>query len=350
MACVVVALVTSALSSQHLDTETNMKRGLFWGVLVATLFLMNHLKDGPFFRPHPVVWRFVLAASVVYEGFLVFLLFQAPEDGRHVFSFYDKRLGEPLPRESYADNCAVYDPEHKDGPFGNIYNAFFDIFVVAHIFGHWVKAMIFRSYWMSWLLSINFEFLESSLAFQLPNFNECWWDSWLLDAFGCNAIGIYLGMKTCDWLEMRTYTWENFWAITSFRGKIKRAAIQLTPISWEHFAWRPSESLGRWLACLVVMLVCLSVELNAFYLKHVLYIPSYSSLNLFRLCITSPACAVACRELYQYVNDPNCIRFGQQAWMVIVIVITEILIVVKVHCACLFLISRLSLFLCLPRP
>jgi phosphatidylserine synthase 2 len=32
--------------------------------------------DGPFTRPHPALWRAVLGLTVLYEMFLVFLLFQ----------------------------------------------------------------------------------------------------------------------------------------------------------------------------------------------------------------------------------------------------------------------------------
>ena len=45
----------------------------------------------------------------------------------------------------------------------------------------------------SWFISIAFELCEKTLQHWLPNFNECWWDSWLLDVAICNAIGIYTG-------------------------------------------------------------------------------------------------------------------------------------------------------------
>jgi hypothetical protein len=41
-------------------------------IFIGTLMF----KDGPFVRPHPAFWRMVLAASVVYQIFLVFLLYQ----------------------------------------------------------------------------------------------------------------------------------------------------------------------------------------------------------------------------------------------------------------------------------
>ena len=39
------------------------------------------------------------------------------------------------------------------------------------------------------MLSIGFEFMELTFQHMLPNFNECWWDSWILDVAVCNFIG-----------------------------------------------------------------------------------------------------------------------------------------------------------------
>ena len=33
-------------------------------------------REGPFFRPHPIVWKLALAVAIMYELVLVFLLFQ----------------------------------------------------------------------------------------------------------------------------------------------------------------------------------------------------------------------------------------------------------------------------------
>lgn len=46
---------------------------------------------------------------------------------------------------------------------------------------------------MTWIISILFEIVELSLRHWIPNFYECWWDSLLLDLFGCNLIGILIG-------------------------------------------------------------------------------------------------------------------------------------------------------------
>jgi len=45
--------------------------------------------------------------------------------------------------------------------------------------------------------------MEASLGHMLPNFNECWYDSWVLDVALCNVIGITAGMATVRWLDCK---------------------------------------------------------------------------------------------------------------------------------------------------
>lgn len=51
-----------------------------------------------------------------------------------------------------------------------------DAFVIAHLLGWYGKAVVLRDYWFCWILSVMFEVMEYSLAHQLNNFAECWWD------------------------------------------------------------------------------------------------------------------------------------------------------------------------------
>lgn len=52
-----------------------------------------------------------------------------------------------------------------------------------------------RDYQLLWVLSIGFELMELTFQHMLPNFNECWWDSWILDVAVCNFLGMWAGMK-----------------------------------------------------------------------------------------------------------------------------------------------------------
>ncbi|TNN17735.1 Phosphatidylserine synthase 2 [Schistosoma japonicum] len=145
----------------------------------------------------------------------------------------------------------------------------------------------------------------------------------------CNLLGIWLGMKTINYLSMKHYYWRGMWNIPSYRGKLRRAMLQFTPHRWTDFDWRPTGSLKRWLGTLVLGVVILTAELNTFYLKFVLWVPPPHFLCLGRLIFLILMGATAIREYFEYLDDPKCKRFGRQAWMLSSIIITELLIVMK---------------------
>ncbi|XP_067603832.1 phosphatidylserine synthase 2 isoform X6 [Pseudorca crassidens] len=187
-----------------------------------------------------------------------------------------------------------------------------------------------RDWWMCTIVSVMFEFLEYSLEHQLPNFSECWWDHWIMDVLVCNGLGIYCGMKTLEWLSLKTYKWQGLWNIPTYKGKMKRIVFQFTPYSWVRFEWKPASSLRRWLAVCGIILVFLLAELNTFYLKFVLWMPPEHYLVLLRLVFFVNVGGVAMREIYDFMDDPKLHKkLGQQAWLVAAITVTELLIVVK---------------------
>ncbi|XP_039696357.1 phosphatidylserine synthase 2 isoform X8 [Pteropus medius] len=177
------------------DTAYNTKRGIVASILVFLCFGVTQAKDGPFSRPHPAYWRFWLCASVVYELFLIFILFQVSgssvlavlwelrwscgpqtvQDGRQFLKYVDPKLGVPLPERDYGGNCLIYDPDNETDPFHNVWDKL-DGFVPAHFLGWYLKTLMIRDWWTCTVVSVMFEFLEYSLEHQLPNFSECWWD------------------------------------------------------------------------------------------------------------------------------------------------------------------------------
>lgn len=70
-------------------------------------------------------------------------------------------------------------------------------------------------------------------------------------------------------------------------------------------------------------------ELNAFYLKTLLWIPSDHPLVTLRLVACFLFALPATREAYQYLADPRCRRIGVHAWMAVINVATEVLVCVK---------------------
>ena len=40
---------------------------------------------------------------------------------------------------------------------------------------------------------------------------------WIMDALVCNGMGIYLGMKTLNYLSMKPYHWRGMWNQPTYR-------------------------------------------------------------------------------------------------------------------------------------
>ncbi|XP_055335120.1 phosphatidylserine synthase 2-like [Paramacrobiotus metropolitanus] len=322
-----VLIYVALFEPVSLDSDYNLKRGIVSACVAFLIIGILQTSDGPFRRPHPVFWRLIFSITVLYELSLIFLLFQSADDARRLLKHIDPTLGEVLPEKDYGGNCKLYDENHTD-PYHNIWDKM-DGFVPTHFFGWWLKTLILRDYWLCMVISVMFEILEYTLEHQLPNFSECWWDHWIMDALVCNGLGILAGMLTLKYLNIRPYFWRGLWRIPTYSGKLKRMVSQFTPYSWIEFDWRPFSSFKRWLAMMGLIVVFLAAELNTFYVKYVLWIPPPNSLNLIRLVFYLLAGAVGMRETFEYFDNPNCKKFGKQAWLVLAVIITELLIVLR---------------------
>ncbi|KAG0216819.1 hypothetical protein BGX33_012039 [Mortierella sp. NVP41] len=316
-----LSLVYVAMTPELDDTLTNVKIGVLACIGVFCVFGMLQFRDSLLLRPHPALWRVVLSLGVVYQLFLVFLLFQNKHDARRFFTYLDPSLGIPLPEKSYGDACEL--------TYDNIVSQVFDEFVVAHALGWFCKALILRDYTFCWILSVMFEVMEYSLSHQLNNFDECWWDHWILDVLICNWLGMYLGVKTCEYFEMKQYSWQGLAEIPTLRGKMKRSIAQFTPKSWTKFEWDMTKSFKSYCTVLFILTMFLICELNAFYLKTLLWIPPAHSINVIRIFAFFMFGIPGVREAYQYFHDVNCKRIGPQAWLLIGNIATEVLIVCK---------------------
>ncbi|XP_066941622.1 phosphatidylserine synthase 2-like [Macrobrachium rosenbergii] len=328
MVFMICFLVYEALTPPDEDMVDNTKRGLVASVLVFILLGVTVTPDGPFKRPHPAIWRFTFIISIVYELGLIFMLYQSASGARQLLKHIDSKLGEPIEEKEYGGNCRLFDHEAPNDPYHNIWDKL-DLFVPLHFFGWWMKTLLLRDWWLCWVVSVMFEILEYTLEHQLPNFSECWWDHWIMDALVCNGLGIYCGLQTLKYFSMKTYHWRGLWNIPSYRGKLRRIMAQFGPYVWVDYDWKPLSSLGRWFSMLGIIAVFLLAELNTFYLKFVLWVEPSHWANLVRLVFILPWGAVALREVFQFLDDPDCVKFGRQSWLFLVIVCTELLIVIK---------------------
>lgn len=363
--CAIGLLAYVGMSTDVLEEGRSKQRlGIYAAIAGFLLFSMIQFRDGPFIRPHPAFWRIVLGINLIYELAMVFLLFQDLNTARGYMVLLDSNLGVPLPEKNYAEDCSL--------SWMTIWNAL-DIFCVAHALGWFGKALILRDYWFCWILSIAFEFAEYSLEHQLANFGECWWDHWVLDVLLCNWLGTYVGMKTCQYLEVKHFSWQNIRPFSfgssklamrrkknesiddstgqnqpttqtvpdstvakkpkrpgAIRRNTKRVLKQFSPHDFTKFEWAGTSSFTAYFTVVLLLSVFLAAELSPFYLKFLLWMEPSHPFVVARLVGVFLCGLPAVRELYQYMNDSRrAVRMGQHTWLLLSTICTELLVIIK---------------------
>nr|CAG4642487.1 EOG090X05CZ [Evadne anonyx] len=318
------ALLYSAFTRDDHDLRDNIWSGFKCVVFVFLVISVLAFPNGPFTRPHPALWRMVFGLSVLYLVALEFCLFQNYSTLRGVLVWIDPALNDfhiDMDKE-YGVNCSDVTYERLWGHL--------DVFAFSHFSGWIMKALLVRHYGILWTISVMWEITEMAFAHLLPNFVECWWDAVILDILLCNGLGIWVGMKICQYLEMREYKWESIKDIHSTSDKIKRAVLQFTPVNWTQVRWMdPQSSLMRFFAVCQLVLFWQITELNTFFLKHIFELPADHKLNMWRLVLIGLVVAPSLRQYYTYVTDTRCQRVGTQCWVFMFIMFTEAIICLK---------------------
>eukprot|EP01129_Flabellula_baltica_P007982 TRINITY_DN3141_c4_g1_i1.p1 TRINITY_DN3141_c4_g1~~TRINITY_DN3141_c4_g1_i1.p1 ORF type:complete len:400 (-),score=52.38 TRINITY_DN3141_c4_g1_i1:234-1310(-) len=283
----------------------NIKTGLIAILCVFLLFCAIQLPDGFFIRPHPSFWRVVQGMSIVYLLILTFMLFQTPEFNREILlNALDPTLGVKLPEKHYAEDCRVFTPENPKSNFANIMDKI-DIFVPAHFIGWVLKYITYRDVYFAWFMSLLFEACELSLQHILPNFAECWWDHLFFDIIICNGIGIYIGYLFMKYQEQDSFNWAGFRTTgQKKKGLFAKLMTPFTPYHWTQYRWAALSSPNRFLGVIFLMIAGSVAELNTFFLKYTLWIPSGHMLVLARLLLMLAVCIPGSREYYEYLSNP----------------------------------------------
>ncbi|XP_073007063.1 CDP-diacylglycerol--serine O-phosphatidyltransferase 2-like isoform X2 [Typha latifolia] len=291
---------------------TSVKRGVWAMIAVFLAYCVLQAPSTILIRPHPAVWRLVHGMAVVYLVALTFLLFQTRLDARQFMKYLHPDLGFELPERSYGADCRIYVPEHPKSKFGNVY------------------AVMIRNQPLLWVLSIGFELMELTFRHMLPNFNECWWDSIILDVLICNWFGIWAGMRTVRYFDGKTYEWVGLSRQPNIIGKVKRSLGQFTPAHWDRDEWHPFMGPWRFIQVLSLCIAFMTVELNTFFLKFCLWIPPRNPLVVYRLILWWLIAIPTIREYNSYLQDSKPTKkVGAFCWLSLAICIVELLICIK---------------------
>ncbi|CAI5444444.1 unnamed protein product [Caenorhabditis angaria] len=312
------------------SSEQNYFDGFIGAVALFLIIGALTFPNGPFIRPHPIIWRLIFGLSVAYVILLQFALFQSHEDLKKMLTWLDPvGLGQQKLREkNYAVGC-------WNLTWAN-FQENIDYFAFAHFTGWVMKTLLLRHWILCWYISIIWEITEIMFMNMLPNFAECWWDSLILDVLICNGLGIYVGMKLSQFLQMRQYHWESIRNIKSRKGKMKRFALQFTPASWNTLDWWStfynkgmSNSLRRTGLLTIFVAVWMIAELNTFFIKHIFAIDTQHPVVFWRIILIAVIAAPSIRQFYVFMTDPLTKRVGMQAWIFVLISILEVAICVK---------------------
>ncbi|KAI8036665.1 hypothetical protein M5D96_010466 [Drosophila gunungcola] len=244
LAVSVLAVMYFAFVRNEANVDENLWAGLLCIVFFFLIISVIAFPNGPFTRPHPAVWRILFGCSVLYLLTLQFLMFQNYPTIRSIFYWIDPKLKNfhiDMEKE-YGVNCSDISWDRVKGHL--------DVFAWGHFLGWAFKAILIRHMGILWAISVMWEITEITFAHLLPNFIECWWDALILDVIVCNGLGIWMGLKICQILEMREYKWASIKDISTTTGKIKRAMLQFTPESWSAIRWLdPKSTAMRFAAC-----------------------------------------------------------------------------------------------------
>lgn len=330
-ALVLVLLLMSLLlmlqyyTEDKADIVANVKLGLFAACFIFIGFGAVHLPDSLMVRPHPAVWRTVLACGILYLLFLTFMLFQNLDTTRRIMESYDPALRHPLPDRAYAEDCRMSTPEQ---PWLFASTAF-DVFILAHSIGYVAKTLILRDWRMVLVVSVGFEVVEVTFQHLLPNFRECWWDHVLLDIFLCNGGGMLLGLWLLHLLKAKQYQWTALREIPTVRGKARRVLSQFGPRSFQQFHWNIFESPKRFFQVLGITALMLLQELNCFTMKAILRMSPSHHLVTARLALWGFLAMPGMREYYEYMSNPRIRRIGTTAWVTTLGLIVETIWIAK---------------------
>eukprot|EP01102_Stenamoeba_stenopodia_P009074 TRINITY_DN2659_c0_g1_i2.p1 TRINITY_DN2659_c0_g1~~TRINITY_DN2659_c0_g1_i2.p1 ORF type:complete len:258 (+),score=36.83 TRINITY_DN2659_c0_g1_i2:477-1250(+) len=205
-----------------------------------------------------------------------------------------------------------------------------------------MKMLVVRDVYLIWGLSVLFEIMEYTFEDILHNFRECWWDHFILDVLICNGLGIALGSWTCKYLRMKEYNWMGAPSSTSksdsnsqtrrkmsLKSMMKSVLSRFTPVSFEDYQWAIFSCPKRFCYMLGLIICFEIVELNAFFLKALLWLPPPHFINLIRLSIWFFISLPAFREFYHFIVTPSCKKLGTMAWLSLAVMGTEMLICFK---------------------
>jgi hypothetical protein len=179
----------------------------------------------------------------------------------------------------------------------NVWGQLSSIWFLAHAVGWWAKMLMLRDLKTCIVYSTVFELTELTLQFWIPEFQECWWDSMIMDWLIANTlIGMMLGRKTLSIMSVSEFNW------APRRGFGLQALWKLAPGSMIPYEWNPANDPITLALNAFIWIVMAVGEVNSFFLINILGLPRDHTFNSARQALLCLCAVPAVEEWYEYTR------------------------------------------------
>jgi len=219
----------------------------------------------------------VLSSTAIYVVTLVLLLLKKNEsEARSMLQGIHPSLGSPLPLQDLAVECGI----------SNLKAVIFDIHALSHLLGWFLATVALRDVALSWVCGFVWEIVESSLEHNIPELRECWWDKLIVDYFGCNNLGVFLGWLTLRYLNVEQYNWMQI--MTPDGSKLHQMGFfYFIPgrNTLQQNYYGLLKSAKTCVLFVYALLIITQLQVNIFFIKAALWIPADHYLVYWRCLI-----------------------------------------------------------------
>jgi len=300
------------------DMKANFRLVIAALLLCTCTYCFLQAKDTLLVRPHPGFWRIIHGIGLFYFLFLATILILNVELGRGLMRLVThERVSDPF--QGTVDLQCQWTLTNWKIQLSKIWT-------LCHVGGFILKMCIFRDWSFCLANSLLFEFCELSFQWLVPELQECWWDSLILDTI-CNVTGMFLGTLVLRFFKSLSYDWSGGAPTMGvFRSFVLRVA---TPFYWSRWDWGFFLTFDRLLLTGYMMIFSLVLELNTFLQMYALDVPPppMSWLLGARVILICALSVPATAEHYDYTNTRR--RPGQNIWLICCLAIMEILVCAK---------------------
>jgi len=235
----------------------------------------------------------VLVGSVIYALTLVLMLLKSETEVRNTLRVVDPSLSAPVAVVDLANECGI----------SGIKVALYDIHVVSHIFGWFLTTIALRDVAFSWVCGLVWEVVEGSFEQTIPELRECWWDKLFMDLLGCNNLGIFFGWLALRYLKLEEFNWAQI--STPDGARLHEMSILYFVPGRRTLQQNHYGVLKNARACMSFVyahLVIIILQLNLFFLKTALWIPTVHWIPSWRSFFIASLLILSGSSVYKQQN------------------------------------------------